>query len=234
MSRNYLIVGGSKGIGLAITKQLLSENQEVIVLSRSNDTLPDHPNLKHITFDILEDEVDALELPEELHGLVYCPGSINLKPFRALKPEAFLVDFEINVLGAVKVLRKCQKALSKSGNSSVVLFSTVAVGQGMPYHTSVATSKGAIEGLGKSLAAEWAPKVRVNILAPSLTDTPLAEKLLSTDDKKAASNNRHPLKRFGQPEDLAAMACLLLSEKGSWISGQVIGIDGGMSTLRPM
>ncbi len=234
MSKKHLIVGGSKGIGLAITEQLLLENQQVIVLSRSNDLLPSHPNLEHHTFDVLEDDINEIDLPDELNGLVYCPGSINLKPFRALKPAAFLADFEINVLGAVKVLKKCQKALSAAGSSSVVLFSTVAVGQGMPYHTSVATSKGAIEGLGKSLAAEWAPKVRVNILAPSLTATPLAEKLLSTEEKKAASSNRHPLKRFGQPEDLAAMACLLLSDKGSWISGQVIGIDGGMSTLRPM
>jgi len=230
----YLIVGGSKGIGLAITEQLLLENQEVIVLSRTSDSLPVHANLEHQTFDVLTDDIGEIELPEQLDGLVYCPGSINLKPFRALKPEAFTADFEINVLGAIKILKKCQKSLSKSGSSSVVLFSTVAVGQGMPYHTSVATSKGAIEGLGKSLAAEWAPKVRVNILAPSLTNTPLAEKLLSTDDKKTASDNRHPLKRIGQPEDLAAMACLLLSEKGSWISGQVIGIDGGMSSLRPM
>ncbi|MCB0643299.1 MAG: SDR family oxidoreductase, partial [Phaeodactylibacter sp.] len=144
----------------------------------------------------------------------------------------FQQDFEINVLGAVKVLKAARKALVKAGNASVVLYSTVAVGQGMPFHASVAASKGAVEGLARSLAAEWAPKVRVNCIAPSLTDTPLAAGLLSNAAKREASDKRHPLRRVGQPEDIAAMTTFLLSDKGNWISGQVLGVDGGMATLR--
>ena len=177
------------------------------------------------------DELDKNDLPDEIHGVVYCPGSINLKPFRALKPAQFQQDFEINVLGAVKVLQAAQRKLKK-GEASVVLFSTVAVGQGMPFHASVAASKGAIEGLTKSLAAEWAPNIRVNCIAPSLTDTPMAARLLSTPEKIEASGNRHPLKRVGTATEIADLAAFLLSEKSSWITGQIIGIDGGMSTLK--
>lgn len=232
MSKNYLIVGGSSGIGLALVQQLLVENHAVWVMSRNEGSLSGLPNVGHISVDVVADDIPTDELPEHLDGVVYCPGSINLKPFRSLKPEQFREDFELNVIGAVKVLQATQKLLKKSGNASVVLFSTVAVGQGMAFHASVAAAKGAIEGLTKSLAAELAPKVRVNCIAPSLTDTPLAERLLSTPDKKDASDKRHPLKRVGQPEEIAALAAFLLSEKGSWMSGQILGMDGGMSTLR--
>ena len=188
-------------------------------------------DVQHIAKNVTTDEITADDLPEQLHGLAYCPGSINLKPFRSLKPAAFQADFDVNVLGAVKVLQAAHQVLKKGGGS-VVLFSTVAVGQGMPFHASVAAAKGAVEGLTKSLAAEWAPAIRVNCIAPSLTDTPLAGRLLSTPEKKEASGQRHPLKRVGEPEEIAALAHFLLSDEGSWMSGQVIGMDGGMSTLR--
>lgn len=229
-NKNYLIVGGSYGIGLEIVKILADENANVYVAARTNEQLPQASNIHFQKFDALSD--DTLDLPEALDGLVYCPGSINLKPFRSLKPQAFRDDFEINVVGAVKVLQSAQKILQKTPNASVVLFSTVAVGQGMTYHASVAASKGAIEGITKSLAAEWSPKVRVNCIAPSLTDTPLAARLLSNDDRREASAQRHPLKRVGSAEDIAASACFLLSSKSSWMTGQVLGVDGGISTVR--
>lgn len=232
MSKNYLIVGGSSGIGLALVQQLLTENHAVWVMSRNEGELAGLSNAVHIPVDVVADDIPTDDLPDQLDGVVYCPGSITLKPFRSLKPAQFREDYELNVIGAVKVLQATQKLLKKSGNASVVLFSTVAVGQGMAFHASIAAAKGAIEGLTKSLAAEMAPKVRVNCIAPSLTDTPLAERLLSTEDKKEASDKRHPLKRVGQPEEIAAFAAFLLSEKGSWMSGQILGMDGGMSTLR--
>lgn len=229
-NKNYLIIGGSYGIGLEIVKILSGQNANVYVAARTNDQLPKSANIHFQKFDALSDE--TFELPEELHGLVYCPGSINLKPFRSLKPQAFRDDFEINVVGAVKILQSAQKVLQKTNNASVVLFSTVAVGQGMAYHASVAASKGAIEGITKSLAAEWSPKVRINCIAPSLTDTPLAARLLSNEDRRNASAERHPLKRVGNVTDIAETACFLLSNKSSWMTGQVLGVDGGISTVR--
>ena len=225
----YLVIGGSKGIGKACTEQLLEEGHEVLVASRSNDEIT-HLPVEHIELDVLHD-VSALEDLDELHGLIYCPGSINLRPFNRLSQEDFQSDFELNVLGAVKAIQTSLPALKK-GKGSVVLFSTVAVQQGMAFHASVAASKGAIEGLTRSLAAELAPAVRVNAIAPSLTNTPLAEGLLGNDKKREASEERHPLKRVGRPEEIAAMAVHLVSDRGTWITGQVIGIDGGMSRLR--
>ena len=171
-------------------------------------------------------------MPDTIDGIAYCPGSINLKPFRGLKAAQFQADFNINVLGAVHVLQAFQKGLKRADSASVLFFSTVAVQQGMPFHASIAASKGAIEGLTRSLAAEWAPKVRVNCIAPSLTDTPMAARLLSSDDKRAASANRHPLKKVGTPEDIAQLGKLLLSDQAGWITGQIIGVDGGMSSVR--
>ncbi len=228
-NKNYLIVGGSYGIGLEIVKSLAEQGANVHVLARTNDNLPSYATIHYQEYDALSDE--KIDLPDELHGVVYCPGSINLKPFRSLKPDDFRSDFEINVIGAIKILQQTQRVLQKTENSSVVLFSTVAVGQGMPYHASVAASKGAIEGLTKTLAAEWAPKVRVNCVAPSLTDTPLAARLLSSDDRREASAQRHPLKRVGTVSDISEAVCFLLSEKSGWMTGQVLGVDGGISAL---
>lgn len=230
--KEYLIAGGSSGIGLALVKKLSEEGHRVLVLSRTGNSLEGLNGVVHLTKDLLADELSEGELPQALDGVVYCPGSINLKPFRSLKPASFLEDFQINIIGAVKVLQAAQKALKNGQRPSVVLFSTVAVGQGMPFHASVAASKGAVEGLTRSLAAEWAPAVRVNCIAPSLTDTPLAARLLSSDEKKEAAGARHPLKRVGTAEEVAALALFLLSDHAAWMTGQVIGMDGGISSIR--
>lgn len=227
--KNILLIGGSYGIGLAIAKEL-QEGNNVFVASRTNEEIAGM-NVTHIPFDATTDTLDTSKLPEVIDGLVYCPGSINLRPFRGLKPEAFEQDLQINFISLVKVIQTVLPNLTASNQSSIVLFSSVAASMGMPFHTSVAAAKGAIEGFAKALAAEYAPKIRVNVIAPSLTDTPLAEKFLSNDDKKEKSAQRHPLKRVGTSDDMAQMASFLLSEKSSWISGQIFHVDGGMSTL---
>ena len=229
-NKNYLVVGGSYGIGLEVVKSLVGQNANVYVLARTEGDLPASNNIHFQEYDVLGEE--KIVLPETLNGVVYCPGSINLKPFRSLKPDAFRSDFEINLIGAVKVLQAAQRLLQKTENSSVVLFSTVAVQQGMPYHSSVAASKGAIECLARTLAAEWAPKVRVNVVAPSLTDTPLAARLLSSDERRDTSAQRHPLKRIGTVSDISEVVCFLLSQKSAWMTGQVLGVDGGISSLK--
>lgn len=229
--KTILIVGASSGIGSTTAKLLLADGNNVLSASRNN---PDINGLNHYDVDITDSEPDLSFIPEVLDGLVYTPGTINLKPFHRLSVDDFKTDLDVNLIGAIKVLQAAFKSLKKSENGSVVLFSTVAAKLGMNFHSSIATSKGAIEGLGKSLAAEWSMhKIRVNILSPSLTETPLAERLLANDDKKEASNKRHPIGRFGQPEDLAHMTTFLLSEKSSWITGQIIGIDGGVGSLKP-
>ena len=163
--------------------------------------------------------------------MIYCPGTINLRPFKGLKLETFESDMQLNFFSMIKVLQSVLPQLTASEQSSIVLFSSVAATTGMPFHTSVAASKGAIEGFAKALAAEYAPKIRVNVIAPSLTDTPLADKFLNNDEKREKSAQRHPLKRVGTPNDMAQMASFLLDDKSSWISGQVFHVDGGMSTL---
>lgn len=227
--KNILLIGGSYGIGLAIAKELQFDNK-VFVASRTKDEISDM-HVTHIPFDATTDTLDTSLLPEVIDGLVYCPGSINLRPFKALKIDAFESDLQINFLNAVKVIQTVLPNLTASAQSSIVLFSTVAVKMGMPFHSSVSASKGAIEGFAKALAAEYAPKIRVNVIAPSLTDTPLANKFLNTDEKKEKSASRNPLKKVGTSNDVAQMAEFLLSEKSNWISGQIFHVDGGMSTL---
>ena len=185
-----------------------------------------------MVFDALTDDITTLPLPEQIDGLVYCPGSINLKPFKRIKPQAFQEDLEVNFLSLVKVIQGLLPRLTASQQASLVFFSTVAVKVGMPFHTSVSASKGAIEGFAKALAAEYAPKMRINVIAPSLTDTPLAGRLLSSDDKKQRMGEMHPLKRIGTTADIANTACFLLLDKSSWMTGQVLAIDGGKSTLQ--
>ena len=227
--KNILLIGGSYGIGLAIAQELQNGNN-IFVASRTNENLSGL-NVTYIPFDASTDTLDTSKLPAILDGLVYCPGSINLRPFRGLKPEAFETDLQINFICLVKVIQAVLPNLTAGEQSSIVLFSSVAASMGMPFHTSVAAAKGAIEGFAKALAAEYAPKIRVNVIAPSLTDTPLADKFLNNETKQEKSAERHPLKRFGKPEDSAQMASFLLSDKSSWISGQIFHVDGGMSTL---
>ena len=227
--KNILLIGGSYGIGLEIAKELQNDTN-VFVASRTNENLSGL-KVTHIPFDVMTDSLQSADLPTVIDGLVYCPGSINLRPFRGLKIETFEADMQLNFFSMIKIVQSILPQLTASEQSSIVLFSTVAVKMGMPFHTSVAASKGAIEGFAKALAAEYAPKIRVNVVAPSLTDTPLAEKFLSNDDKREKSAQRHPLKRFGTTQDIAQMTNFLLSDKSSWISGQVFSVDGGMSTL---
>lgn len=227
-SKKYLIVGASSGVGSALLKILMANQQQVITASRRNVA----ESANHISFDVMNDELDISQLPDSLDGLAYCPGSINLKPFHRITDQEFMEDFKLNVIGAIKVVRSVLPLLKNSSQTSIVFFSTIAVQQGMPFHSSVSSAKGALEGLTRSLAAEFAPKVRVNCIAPSLTNTPLAARLLSSDEKKKASDERHPLKRTGEAEDIAQLASFLLSPQSSWITGQVIHADGGLSALR--
>ncbi len=234
LMKKYMVVGGSTGIGLEITKMLAEKGHSVVVLSRSVGGLAVGGRLAHEPFDAMAAPPSFPKLDGPLDGLAYCPGSINLKPFHRLKPEEFEQDFALNVTGWVRVLQQYLPNLKKSPQASVVAFSTVAVAQGMTFHASVAASKGAVESLARSLAAEWAPGIRVNVVAPSLTDTPLAEKLLNTDAKRQNSAERHPLKRVGTPRDLAEAAVFLLEPTSSWMTGQVLHVDGGMSSVRAL
>lgn len=230
--KHFVVVGGSKGIGLGITKQLSARGHLVTVLSRTGDGLAMLAGVTHQVFDATTDEIDKAWLPDSIAGVAYCPGSINLRSFRSLKPEVFREDFELNVMGAIKVLQASLAGLKKHGSSSVLLFSTVAVNQGMHAHASIAASKGAIEGLTRTLAAEFSAHTRVNCLAPALTDTPLTEKFFADPEKAKSLGEKYPLGRTGRVDDLAATGVFLLAGESSWITGQVWGVDGGMSNVR--
>jgi NAD(P)-dependent dehydrogenase (short-subunit alcohol dehydrogenase family) len=225
--RKIVVVGGSKGIGNAIIKNLLQEN-EVVNISRTPPEMT-HQNLTHYSCDILTDELPNLE---GVDSLVYCPGSINLKPVSRLSLEDFRTDFEINVLGAVKSIQKYLPQLKKGENPSILLFSTVASKLGMPFHASIATSKSGVEGLVKSLGAELAPTIRVNAIAPTVTNTDLASKLLRNERMIENITERHPLKRFLNPEDVAATAAFLLSDKAASFSGQIFEMDCGIVSFK--
>ncbi len=225
MNKKYIIVGGSHGIGKSLAEQMQGEGA-IQILSRTD---PEIDTAQWTEINVLEDTLP--KAPAYLNGLVYAPGSINLKPFGRLKESDFLDDLKINYLGAVRVLQHYEKAL-KAGQGAVVLFSTVAVQTGMAFHTSIAGAKGAVEGLVRSLAAEWAPTVRVNGIAPSLTDTPLANRLLRNDKMREASAQRHPLQRIGDPGEIARAASFLLHDTGAWITGQILKVDGGISSIR--
>jgi NAD(P)-dependent dehydrogenase (short-subunit alcohol dehydrogenase family) len=229
----YVVVGGSKGIGRGIVQRLVDAGHAVTVLSRTpGESLSDLPRVKHHAIDLSTDELGAEILPKEIAGIAYCAGTLNLKSFRATKPEVFRSDFEVNVVGCVKVIQAALPGLKAAGKSSIVTFSTVAVAQGLPSHSTIAASKGAIEGLTRSLAAELSPAVRVNCIAPALTDTPLTSRFFSSDEKITALGEKYALKRTGTVDDIANTAAFLLSDESSWITGQVIGVDGGMSTVR--
>jgi 3-oxoacyl-[acyl-carrier protein] reductase len=225
--KNIVIIGGSKGIGKAILQQQL-ENNIVYNLSRTSPEFT-HPNLKHFEINALQDTLPDIE---NIDVLIYCPGSINLKPIMSLSIDDFKNDFEINVIGAVKVIQKYLPNLKKGTNPSIVLFSSVAAKMGMPFHASIATAKAGVEGLVKSLGAELASVVRVNAIAPTITDTTLASNILRNDRMKENMIERHPMKNYLQAEEVAEMVDFLISEKAKSISGQIFEMDYGLVTFK--
>jgi NAD(P)-dependent dehydrogenase (short-subunit alcohol dehydrogenase family) len=229
---NYLIIGGSSGIGLNLVNQLAAQGNTVYATYNTHPIQTANNLVTYHQLNVLDENISLEFLPEILNGIIYCPGSINLRPFERIKPADFINDYNLQVAGAVKIIQTILPRLKKATNACIILFSTVAVQNGLPFHSQVAASKGAIEGLTKALAAEFAPAIRVNCIAPSLTDTPLAAGLLNTDQKREANALRHPLKKIGAAEDIANMATFLLSDKAGWITGQIMHIDGGMSSIK--
>lgn len=227
MEKSIALVGASSGIGASLLSQLQANGENVHTFGRSTPPL----SSSHFTWDVLEPLPDLTALPDTLNGLVYCPGTIALKPFGRFSMDDFYYDLQVNVLGAAKLIQALYPKLRK-GNASIVLFSTVAVQTGMPFHSSIAMAKGAVEGLTRALAAEFAPHVRVNAIAPSLTQTPLADKLLSSPEKMENAAKRHPLNAIGNPSDIAALAAFLLSDNSKFMTGQVIAADGGMGAVK--
>ncbi|MEY4594203.1 MAG: hypothetical protein RIQ47_613 [Bacteroidota bacterium] len=228
--KNTLIIGASSGIGNAIAEKCVTAGHSVYATYNKNSI--ETAGVSYSPLDVTADSIDLGFLPDRLNHIVFCPGSISLRPFSRISPNDFLDDYRLQVGGIVKVLQAALPKLKASGNASIVLFSSVAAGTGLPFHTQVAATKGAIEGLTRALAAELAPNIRVNCIAPSLTDTPLAAALLNTPEKREANAQRHPLKRIGSADDIASSALFLLSDQSSWITGQIIGVDGGISSLR--
>tara|TARA_Y100000766_G_scaffold61010_1_gene50261 strand:+ start:110 stop:805 length:696 start_codon:yes stop_codon:yes gene_type:complete len=229
--KNYLIIGGSSGVGNELVKILENQGNNIIATYNTNETI-NRENVSYFKLDVNHDTLSLDNLPDEIHGLAYCPGAINLKPFNRFKEEEFIEDFKFQVLGATKIIQEILPRLKASSDSSIVLFSTIAVQSGFNYHTQVAMSKGAIEGLTRSLAAELAPSIRVNAIAPSLTNTNLASRFLNTEEKMKVQSENNPLKKVGDPKDIAEAAAFLLTSNSSWITGQIIHIDGGYSVLK--
>ena len=212
--KKILLVGSSSDIANYLLK---NNNFEFVCLSSQESD-----------FDILDNT--TFPKIDNLDGIVYFPGTVNLRPFSNLRSKDFQKDYEINVLGLVNILKHYQLSLNK--NASIVTISSIAAGFGMPFHSSISMCKASVEALIRSLAAEWAPKIRLNCIAPSLVETKMTERLTNSDMKKESIANKHPLKTIGEVSDISNMISFLLSEKSKWITGQTIRIDGGLSTLR--
>jgi 3-oxoacyl-[acyl-carrier protein] reductase len=231
-TRQIVVVGGSHGIGARIVQRCVDSGAGVVTFSRTPGETAGLTGVRHHSVDIVSGAIEKSDLPEVIDGFVYCPGTINLGPLRAVRPNQLRSDYEINVVGAVQTLQAALPGLKRSADASVVMFSSIAVATGLPMHTSVAASKGAIEALVRTWAAELSPKIRVNAIAPALTDTPLAEKFLDRVEKRDAMAAKYPLGRIGTVNDMAAAADFLLTRESSWMTGQILGIDGGMSSVR--
>lgn len=230
-NKTYIFIGADSTISREIIKGLKDSGVKILAFSRQENPFPEMEQVEWYAGDYVSTGIPADLIPEKADGFVYFPGTINLRPFTSLSMEEFSRDMEINFFGLVRTLKPFIPALKKSGKASVVLFSTVAVEKGMAFHSSIAASKAAVEGFARSMAAEYAPAIRVNCVAPSLTVTALAQKLVSNEERKATLAQKHPMKRIGEPGDIASAVQFLLSEQSSWITGQVIAVDGGMSTL---
>ncbi len=231
--KNFLLIGGSYGIGSGIVSELLKDKDNFVhVVSKTEVENENKQNLKWHSYDAINDEFSLQDLGiDELSGFAYLPGSIVLKPFLQSKREDFENAFQVNFYGAIKNLKIAIPALKKSKNSSIVLFSTVATIRAMSFHTVVGSVKAALEGLSLSLSAELAPTVRVNVIAPSLTNTPLAKDLVTNSKILENAISKHALKRIGKVQDISKMARFLLTEESSWITGQVFSVDGGLSKI---
>lgn len=227
--KTYLVIGGSSGIGEEVVNELFAENN--VIATYCKNYKKDATQVQYVHLDVLSEQ-DLSFIPPTLDGLAYCPGSITLKPFTRFTTQDFMLDYQLQVVGATKIIQAAIPALKNSPHASVVLFSTVAVQHGFPFHSLVSASKGAIEGLTKALAAEYAPKIRFNCIAPSITNTPLAGNLLNTTEKIEANAQRHPLKRIGTVTDIAKMTAFLLSDASSWMTGEILHVDGGMSSIK--
>ena len=237
MDKKILIFGGTGAIGFSIAKKMNEEGYSPVIISRNKEDLKnkaENIDCEYEICDILDSEqIEKVskKYNDEVVGLSYCVGSINLKPLKLSKDDDFIDSFKINTLGAINVIKSNLSSLIKN-NGSILLFSTIAVQQGFTNHSIVSSSKGAIEGLTLSLAAEFAPKIRVNCIAPSLTDSKMSQKMVSNETIRKAIENMHPIPKVGQGEDFGDLSSFLLSEKNSWITGQIFHIDGGRSKLR--
>lgn len=229
---SILVVGGSRGIGRALVQQLLQQHHAVWLACREPEQLTDLPGASRFHWDALHEPFPVEQLPDRLHGLAYCPGSITLKPFARLSEADFHHDWELNCLGAVRAVQACLPALKAAERASVVLFSSVAAQTGLNFHASVAAAKGAVEGLTRALAAELAPAITVNAIAPALIDTPLAQPLINSASKRQAIADRNPMKQIGAAATVAELAAWLLTTPQPFVTGQVLALDGGLSRLR--
>jgi NAD(P)-dependent dehydrogenase (short-subunit alcohol dehydrogenase family) len=230
--KSFAVIGGSTGIGRSLIELLQVSSNVIATYNNTIDNSWINTNVRFIHHNVLEGNLNPQDFPTQLDGLAYCVGAINLKPFARATEQDFIKDYQLQVLGAIKAIQALLSNLKAASNASIVLFSTVAVQTGFNFHSIVSASKGAIEGLTKALAAELAPKIRINCIAPSITQTPLANSLLNTPEKIEANALRHPLKKVGQPQDVAALANFLLNDEASWITGQIFGVDGGMSSIK--
>ena len=228
--KSVLVLGASSGIGSCLTNKLLDGGYRVFGTHFKNKFEQNHPNLITSFFDLQNSSSFEFELPEQLDGFVYCPGTINLKPFRNLKQDDFKNEFEVNVLGFVKVLKLLLKPLKKSKRASVLGFSSVCAQSGFNFHASTSTSKAALEGLFVSLAKEYAPNIIFNLISPSIIQTNLSKHLLNTEEKIDRIASTHPISKIGQPQDIVSIAYHIVTES-SWMTGQVIKVDGGKSKL---